>query len=156
MRVTVRRPECSKTYVFDEFDNVLNSVGGDIPTNWMASSGNIRDIHFSRQEDIEIGGFAFCDCSGLNGNIVIPDNITGIGQKAFSQSDNIDNIFINLGTGSLFDTAVEQNPFYDCSGNLYVTSQYIDEYTSVGEYYPVDNPNEGRKVVLWSNYPNTP
>jgi hypothetical protein len=52
----------------------------------------------------------FCGRSSINNTVVIPDNVTSIGQEAFDGCSGIDTLFIGSGVASIGD-----NAFHDCS-----------------------------------------
>jgi len=148
MTATVERDDYTYTYVFDDSDNLLAYDGGNIDNNWMLNSGDIRSIRFSKAENLVIGDFAFDNC-GLQGDLVIPDNFTGIGRNAFTSSSGIQDIYIDMPESAIFDSADIVNPFYNGPvGKLYVKSEYISSYGGEGAFYP---PTQGMEVALWND-----
>ena len=148
MTATVERDDYTYTYVFDDAGDLLAYDGGDIDNNWMLNSGDIKSVRFSKKENLIIGDFAFDNC-GLQGNLVIPDNFTGIGRNAFTSSSGIQDIYINMPESAIFDSADTVNPFYNGPvGKLYVKSEYISSYGGVGAVYP---PTQGMEVALWND-----
>ncbi len=98
-----------------------------------------------------IGGYAFCDCEGLTGNLTIPDGVKSIGNNAFYKCTNLTgNLTIPDGVVSIGDNAfcfckdltgnltipssvatIGESAFYDCSGlsevyNYATSPQAID------------------------------
>lgn len=147
MKCIVKRPDYDKNYVFNDNGDML-AYNVNIPQNWMNSSGIAR-VQFSKREGLIIGQYAFYN-SALNGSfgndLLIPDNVSVVGQRSFELCDGINNVYLNLPAADVRFNALLNGP----TGKLNVTQQYVEEFGGVGSYY------DGMEVALWSTYPNLP
>ncbi|MBQ7323592.1 MAG: leucine-rich repeat domain-containing protein, partial [Clostridia bacterium] len=73
-----------------------------------------------------IGNWAFANCDSLT-SVVIPDSVTSIGSYAFYDCDGLTSVVIGDSVTSIGD-----NAFYDCSSLASVVIG--DSVTSIGEY----------------------
>ena len=72
----------TQTIVWDDTVNgEIDQVQGDIPGNWK-NGGGIKQLQIGTS-CTSIGSNAFYDCTGLTGDLVIPDSVTSIGNFAF-------------------------------------------------------------------------
>ncbi|MBS5063706.1 MAG: leucine-rich repeat protein [Hungatella hathewayi] len=88
----------------------LIGYDGAKPTGTLVIPEHVRKPSNDRQyQVISIGGEAFLDCSGLTGDLVIPDTVTKIGDSAFEGCHF-------TGELTLSDSLVTigKNVFYDC------------------------------------------
>jgi hypothetical protein len=156
MKCIVKRPDYNKNYVFDSGGDLLAYSQGDVPASWMNNSGDIKSVQFSKKENLQISDYSFYNC-GLVGDLVIPDNTSSIGREAFKSSDSLNDVFLNIPVGSLFDGGADNvKPFYDGpTGKLYVTAEHINSFGGEGSQYAGAEP-EGMEVALWSTYPDLP
>ena len=69
----------------------------------------------------------FCGRSSINNTVVIPDNVTSIGQEAFDGCSGIDTLFIGSGVASIGD-----NAFHDCSSIHYLVIP--NSVTTIGSW----------------------
>ncbi|MBR2908862.1 MAG: leucine-rich repeat domain-containing protein, partial [Clostridia bacterium] len=83
----------------------------EISTGRLIAGCNYTDLTIL-QEVTSIGTYAFYECSGLTGSLIIPDNVTSIGYYAFNSCSGF--------TGSLIIpnsvTSIENNAFTWCNG----------------------------------------
>ena len=63
-----------------------------------------------------IGDYAFYGCSGLTGELIIPDSVTSIGDSAFHGCGGLTSVTIGKGV-----TSIGYGMFNDCSGLTNVT-----------------------------------
>ena len=98
----------SPTSLYDSDNNVLVSLGGDIPANW-----NDYDTPYNADRVeigtscTSIGSMAFYFCTGFTGSLVIPDSVTFIGDNSFLFSSF--NGSLTIGNGV---TTIDQNAFF--------------------------------------------
>ena len=113
-------------------DGTLTISGTDMPdyysyygSPWYSQRGKIKKVVI---EDgvMNIGKYAFCDCSGLT-SVTIPNSVTSIGEKAFQNCSGLTSVSIPNSVTSIGDVA-----FSGCSG---LTSLTIpNSVTSIGSY----------------------
>ena len=68
----------STTYIRYFFSGVINQIQGDIPAGWNQSNTSVTGLIIGTS-CTSIGSSAFYFCSGLTGDLVIPDSVTWIG-----------------------------------------------------------------------------
>ena len=149
MKCITNRRDYNYNTAYDADGNLVSYDQGSINDWWLNNSGTVVSVDFARSPNLTIGDFSFSNC-GLQGDLEIPDNFISIGRNAFQSSDGIQDIYVNIPEGNMFNGSNEQSPFYDGPvGKLYVTSQYVLEYGGVGAFYP---PTNGMEVALWADH----
>jgi hypothetical protein len=68
----------STTYVRDNVAGVIDQIQGDIPAGWKSVDSSLKGLVIGTS-CTNIGSGAFYFCSGLTGDLVIPDSVTWIG-----------------------------------------------------------------------------
>ena len=92
----------------------VDTVAGNIPSNWVANNIDIIQIIMGNSVDT-IGSYAFENCSGLT-NVTIPDSVTVIEEGAFYNCSLLNNVTIPDGV-----TVIGSFAFYYCSSLTNVT-----------------------------------
>jgi len=88
MKVRVNRKDYTYNIAYDANGDILDYDQGSIDDNWKQNDQNIRSVEFSKSENISIGTNAFNSC-GLVGSLVIPGNITSVGNYSFYNCDGL-------------------------------------------------------------------
>jgi len=147
MKVRVNRKDYTYNIAYDANGDILDYDQGNIDGSWLNNEGNVRSVSFSKSPSLSIGDFSFYNC-GILGDLIIPDNFISIGRNAFTQSNGITDVYINMPESSIFNGVDSVNSFYNGPiGKLYVTSQHIASYGGEGAVYPA---TLGMEVALWN------
>jgi hypothetical protein len=117
----------SPTFVYDGTAGTTEFIVGDIPNNWQ--TGNSALTEFSIGSSVTtIGSYGFYDCTGLTGNLTIPNSVTTIGFYSFAIAGFTGNLTIPDSV-----TSIGSYGFFYCdglTGNLTIPNSV----TSIGNY----------------------
>jgi len=119
------------TIVWDDTVNgEIDQVQGDIPDNWK-NGGGIKQLQIG-SSCTSIGSSAFYYCSGLTGDLVIPDSVTTIEGGPYAGAFLGTTGFTSLTIGNSV-TSIGDYAFNGCTG---LTGSLVipDSVTSIGGY----------------------
>jgi hypothetical protein len=133
------------TLVYDGTAETTEFIVGDIPDGWQSGGSALTQLSIGNSvtsigDSASFGGGAFSGCSGLTGNLFIPNSVTSIGSFAFQGCTGFTgrltfpNSVTSIGTGA----------FENCSG---LTEVLIIGGTSVGNSAFFDT-NIERVIIL--------
>ena len=124
------------TSLYDSGENLLVSIETDIPDNW----NDFNTPYNATRLEIgtsctSIGSSAFALCSGLTGDLVIPDSVTTIEDFAFAQCTGLTSLTIGNGI-----TSIGTYAFGFCTN---ITGPLVipNSVTSIGSYSFFYNSN---------------
>ena len=124
------------TVVYDDGAAVGNTdqIQGDIPASWKNSDTSLKGLVIGTS-CTSIGSNAFNDCSGLTGDLVIPDSVTTIEDFAFAQCTGLTSLTIGNGI-----TSIGTYAFGFCTN---ITGPLVipNSVTSIGSYSFFYNSN---------------
>ena len=94
-----------------------------------------------------IGSYAFSDCYGFNGDLVLPNSLTSIGSYAFGNCYGFTGAYIDCPA-----TAIDPSTF----GNTNFTTIYVRPAPNTPSGWTIGSTQFGKTVAEWTNYPNYP
>lgn len=151
MRARSYRRDKLYNVAFDATGGVIDYSENNVPVDFVSGNADVRSVDFTSSQDpgLLIARNSFFEC-GIVGDIVIPDNFSGIRKNAFTRSSGINDIYINMPVENVFGTDgtnYSVNPFFNGPvGKLYISAEYIDGYGEVGDTYPLQG---GMEIDLW-------
>lgn len=147
MRITVTKPNYYNNYAFDGGGNLLATSTGDVSGSWVVGNTNVKSVQFSKKENLDIGVGAFNGC-GLEGSLVIPDNVASIQDSAFYGCASLTDGYINK-PKSIWQ-GVEHLLGCSSMSDFYVHPDYFAEYDSSW----TNQTQFIGTVSEWTSYPN--
>jgi len=153
----------------DTVNGEIDQVQGDIPDNWK-NGGGIKQLQIG-SSCTSIGSSAFYYCSGLTGDLVIPDSVTTIGYWAFGFCPSLTTLVIpdsvtTIGYLSFFicsnlTTAYLAPPLANVDINSFnssgLTTVYAKDAATNGWTEGAGQTVGGKTgvtVANWNNYPD--
>ncbi|MBR2909103.1 MAG: leucine-rich repeat domain-containing protein, partial [Clostridia bacterium] len=117
-------------------------------TNTIIQGFNCTDLSVL-EEVTSIGKSAFAGCSGLTGELIIPDSITSIGNSAFSSCRGLTSVTIGDSV-----TSIRISAFSYCSGltSVYIPSSVTTIFASSYSWSPFYNCSSS--LVIYTDIAN--
>ena len=151
----------------DTVNGVITQVQGDIPDNW-ANTDKVKGPLEIGTSCTSIGIDSLRGCSGLTGDLVIPNSVTTIDSNAFDSCNGLTSIVISESV-----TSIGSYAFYYCSNAAIYTNCPASSWVGAGACSGVTEIylgpaavgtgytnnwqagfGSGPTVFTWDNYPN--
>ena len=149
--------------------STYDQIQGDIPANWKNADSSLKGLVIGTS-CTNIGSLAFQGCSGLTGDLVIPNSVTSIGVGLLDSCSSLTSIVISESV-----TSIGSYAFYYCSSAVIYTNCPASSWVGTGACAGITDiylgPNavgtgytdnwqagfgSGPTVSTWTNYPDIP
>jgi hypothetical protein len=117
----------SPTFVYDGTAGTTEFIVGDIPSSWQSGNSALTELSIGSSVTT-IGSYAFYYCSGLTGNLTIPNSVTTIGYWSITFAGFTGNLTIPDSV-----TSIGSYGFYHC-GNVTGNLTIPNSVTTIGSY----------------------